>query len=385
MTSPLAELIRTKRVIVTVGAGGVGKTTTAAAIATAAAIGGKRVLCLTIDPAKRLAQSLGLEAMTGEPTRIDPARFAAIGVTLKGELTAQMLDTKRTFDELILRYSSTPEKAQQLLNNRLYTYVSTSLAGTQEYMAMERLVAAKSDPQYDLIVLDTPPTANALDFLEAPRRLIEALDSVAMRWFVEAFESTGKLSFNLIAKSASVVLRGIGKITGAGFLQAMAEFITDLNDLFGGFKERATMVQASLRGGDVSFVVVTSPAPVTIREALFFSDRLQEHGMARGAIVVNRFRRAPADGVVAVDSEVVDRAIARHHLELDEGASARIAQAFADAAKLAALDSAQVAQLKGRLRDRVPMVCVEEFATDVRDIKLLTELSAILTTDAPTP
>ena len=205
-----------RRVLVAVGAGGVGKTTTAAALGVAAAQRGRRVLCLTIDPARRLAESLGLERMSSEEQHIDAARFAAAGIAMRGSLTAMMLDTKRTFDELVRKYSSTPERAKSILDNRLYKYVSTSLAGTQEYMAMEKLVAVQKDPRFDLIILDTPPTANALDFLDAPERLVEALDSATMRWFVQAFESTGKLSLNLLARSAAVVLRGLGRITGGG-------------------------------------------------------------------------------------------------------------------------------------------------------------------------
>lgn len=234
MAGPLLDLIETRRVIVTVGAGGVGKTTTAAALGVAAARRGKRVLCLTIDPAKRLAESLGIGEMRSEAVAVDPARFEAAGVPLKGSLTAMMLDTKRTFDELVTKYSSSPEKAEQLLSNKLYQYVSTSLAGTQEYMAMEKLVAVKDDPSYDLVLLDTPPTANALDFLDAPQRLMEALDSAAMKWFVQAFQQGGRLGFNLLAKSAATILRTMGRITGGGFLEAMAEFIAELNDLFGG-------------------------------------------------------------------------------------------------------------------------------------------------------
>jgi anion-transporting ArsA/GET3 family ATPase len=167
-TESLAKLVQTRRVLITVGAGGVGKTTSAAAISVAAARLGRRVLCMTIDPARRLAESLGIEHMSAEAHLVDPNVFAAAGIPFTGSLTAMMLDTKRTFDDLVIRHSSTKEKADKLLENKLYQYVSTSLAGTQEYMAMEKLVAAKNDDRYDLIVLDTPPTANALDFLDAP-------------------------------------------------------------------------------------------------------------------------------------------------------------------------------------------------------------------------
>ncbi len=152
--------------------------------------------------------------MSGDEQEIAPALFEAVDLPMKGSLTAMMLDTKRTFDELVIKYSSSPERAKRLLDNKLYKYVSTSLAGTQEYMAMEKLVAVQRDPRFDLVILDTPPTANALDFLDAPGRLVEAVDSPTMRWFVQAFESTGKVGFNLLARSAAVVLRGLGRITG---------------------------------------------------------------------------------------------------------------------------------------------------------------------------
>jgi anion-transporting ArsA/GET3 family ATPase len=374
----LRALLATKRVVITVGAGGVGKTTTAAALAVAAAQRGRRVLCLTIDPAKRLAESLGLEKMSTEAATIDPARFAAIGAPLSASLTVMMLDTKRTFDDLVTKYSSSPEKAAALLSNKLYQYVSTSLAGTQEYMAMEKLVAVKADPAYDLIVLDTPPTANALDFLDAPDRMVQALDSAAIRWFTEAFQSTGKLSLNLLARSAAVVLRGLGKITGGGFLEAMAEFISALNDLFGGFRSRATEVEKALRSPEVAFVLVTSPAPMSVQEVLYFSDRLVASSMPRGAFVVNRVRMPPGPLGGATEDDV-RRALSSRGIALDDDAPGRLLQAHADAVKLAALDAQNVAQLAVRAGQDVPLVRVPELASDVHDARLLSELAAILT------
>ncbi|MBS2018458.1 MAG: ArsA family ATPase [Deltaproteobacteria bacterium] len=378
MTAPaIAELIETRRVIVTVGAGGVGKTTTAAAIGVAAARRGKRVLCLTIDPAKRLAESLGITEMRTEAAVVDPARFANAGVPLTGSLTAMMLDTKRTFDELVEKYSSTPEKAQKLLSNKLYQYVSTSLAGTQEYMAMEKLVAVKDDPRYDLIVLDTPPTANALDFLDAPERLMQALDSATMKWFVQAFESSGKFSLNLIAKSAAAILKGIGKITGGGFLEAMAEFIAELNDLFGGFKERAARVEAALRGKEVAFVLVTSASPPSIQEVLYFAERLTEASMPRGAFVVNRFHLPPPRAAEGISREDAARGIAEHALSLDDDAPERLVTAHTDAVKLSALDARHLRVLESS-HGETPLVRVPELDTDVHDLVLLARLGDTL-------
>jgi anion-transporting ArsA/GET3 family ATPase len=374
----LAELIETKRVLVTVGAGGVGKTTTAAALGVAAARRGKRVLCLTIDPAKRLAESLGISEMRTEAVTVDPARFAEAGVALGGgSLTAMMLDTKRTFDDLVIKYSSSKEKADKLLGNRLYQYVSTSLAGTQEYMAMEKLVAVKDDPRYDVIVLDTPPTTNALDFLDAPERLMEALDSATMKWFVRAFQSGGKFSLNLIAKSAATVLRAIGRITGGGFLEAMAELIAELNDLFGGFKERAGRVQASLRGPEVAFILVTSASPPSIQEVLYFANRLSEASMPHGAFVVNRFHLPPPRVVEGVTIADAAAGLASLGITLEDDAPARVVQAHSDAVRLAALDEHHLRVLTNT-GATTPIVRVPELETDVHDVARLSELADIL-------
>jgi anion-transporting ArsA/GET3 family ATPase len=307
---------------------------------------------------------------------VDPARFAAADYPLEGSLTAMMLDTKRTFDDLVLKHSSSPEKAQALLSNKLYRYVSTSLAGTQEYMAMEKLVAVKDDPRWDLVILDTPPTSNALDFLDAPERLMEALDSATMKWFAEAFESGGKFSLNILARSAAAILRGIGKITGGGFLEAMAEFIAELNDLFGGFKQRAAQVQKALRGPEVSFVLVTSPSPMSIREVQYFSERLVEHAMPRGAFVVNRFRVPPKLPGVRIAKADVDAAIAAAGITLEDDAAARLIKAHEDASALAELDARHVRALGTDAG--VPIVRVRELPSDVHDLRLLAQLAEML-------
>jgi anion-transporting ArsA/GET3 family ATPase len=359
----LQEILTTRRVVITAGAGGVGKTTTAAALSVAAAVQGLRVLCLTIDPAKRLAQSLGLATMSAEAQAIDASLFAKAGVPIRGSLTAMMLDTKGTFDDLVRKYSSSPDRAQKLLDSRLYQYVAGSLAGTQEYMAMEKLAAVKGDLAYDLIVLDTPPTSNALDFLDAPRRLTNALDSAAMRWFVEAFEASGKFSLNLVAKGASVVLRGIGKITGGSFLESLSEFIAQLNDLFGGFKKRAEGVENMLRSDDVAFVLVTSPASESLREIEFFAGKLQETGMKPASFVVNRMRPRPNVNTTAI-------APGRSH-ELDQA----VQQAVRDAQTMADTDARAVAALT--LPAGCGLVGVAE-TDEVHDLPRLYQLSQVL-------
>ena len=379
MTASLLPLLESRRVVVCVGSGGVGKTTIAASLALAAALRGKRVLCLTIDPAKRLANSLGLERMSTEAQPVAARLFEQAGLRVSGSLTVMMLDTKRTFDELVARHASSPEARDRILNNRLYQYVSTSLAGTQEYMAMEKLLQVKRDTNYDVIVLDTPPTSNALDFLDAPTRLIDALDSGAMRWFIQAIEKSGKFSLNLVAKSVAVVLRGIGKLTGGDFLQQMAEFIVNLNDLFGGFRERATQVAAAFRGPEFAYVLITTPAPVAVQEALFFAERLQEQGMRRDAFVVNRVHRKPR---ALPNLEQVRAAVARHGITLESNGPERLVRALNEESEHAKLDADNLGRLRTSLANGsgAPPVRIDVPAlpSDVHDLSTLAGLSQLL-------
>jgi anion-transporting ArsA/GET3 family ATPase len=300
----LREVLEEHRVVVCVGSGGVGKTTTAAALAVHAAMEGRRVLCLTIDPARRLANSLGLHEMQVDEQEIPGSLFQQNGLELRGSLSAMMLDTKRTFDDLVSRHASSPEARERILGNKLYQYVSTSLAGTQEYMAMEKLHDVRQNGEWDLIVLDTPPTSNALDFLDAPERLVGLIDSPAIRWFVQAFQSTGKISLNLVGKGAAFLLRGLAKFTGAEFLDQVAEFVVDLNDLFGGFRERAREVEGALRSPEVAFIVVTSPNPLAVEEAVFIHQRLLDGQMRAAAFVINAIHELlPEPGAKRADLE----------------------------------------------------------------------------------
>lgn len=373
----LRPLLESRRVILCVGSGGVGKTTTTAALGLAAAASGKRALCLTIDPARRLAESLGLSEMMTEAQGIDPMRLERAGVTVKGSLTVMMLDTKSTFDDLIARHASSPEARDRILHNKLYRHVSTSLAGTQEYMAMEKLYALKQDARWDLIVVDTPPTANALDFLDAPDRMISALDSAVLRWLAAAFQKSGKLSFRLLAQSASAALRGMSRVTGQGFLETLAEFIVLINEMFGGFRTRADEVRKALRGDEVAYVLVTSPDPLSIREILYFGDRLREQKMPRDAVVVNRVR--PERRGRPTPSEIKED-LHRRHLVLGADAEERIMRAFEDEARLGELDRHHMKALAALddAGNRPVRVEVPAFAGDVHDLRSLAKVAAIL-------
>lgn len=375
----LENVLRGHRVIVTVGSGGVGKTTTAAALSVRAAMEGRKVLCLTIDPARRLANSLGLNEMKTSEQDVPRALFEQAGLTCKGELSAMMLDTKRTFDSLIERHAASPEARDKILDNHIYKYVAGSLAGTQEYMAMEKLHEVRKDPKWDLVVLDTPPTANALDFLTAPERLTDMIDSPAMRWFAQVFEGAGKASFGLVGRGATVLLKGIARITGVAFLEQIAEFVSGLNSMFGGFKDRAKQVSEALRSPEVAFVLVTSPDPFTMGEARFFSQKLQEAEMHREAIVVNQVHPLlPEPGIP--ETEQIGE-LAKH---LPSSASAadlrpRLQRALDDERAWAIADRRQIDLLEAQIGAQTPIIEVPAFDEDVHDIAALAKVASYLT------
>ena len=286
--NPVERIMADRQIIVCAGAGGVGKTTTAAAIALRAAIDGKKTAVLTIDPARRLASSLGLKELSNEPTRVTARKFSSLGVKPAGSLYAMMLDTKTTFDEVVMQYAPTQEQAERIIANRFYRNISGTLSGTQEYMAMEKLYELHADGAYDLIVIDTPPTRNALDFLDAPKRLTDFFESRVLRWFLMPYMKAGGGVMRIANVAATTFLRIVKRIVGAEVLEDTAEFFANLEGMYEGFKERARDVAALLRSDATSFVVVTSPARESVSEATFFASRLNEAGLPFGAVVVNR-------------------------------------------------------------------------------------------------
>jgi anion-transporting ArsA/GET3 family ATPase len=373
----LREVIDSHRIVVTVGSGGVGKTTSAAAIAVYAAMQGRRVLCLTIDPARRLANSLGLAQMTTSEQVVPKELFAAQGLAVTGTLYAMMLDTKRTFDALITEQARSEESKKRILSNHIYKYVSNSLAGTQEYMAMEKLHKVKQDPQWDLIVLDTPPTQNALDFLDAPERLVGAIDSPATRWFVQAFNSESKGAFNFLGKAAGLVFKGLAQFTGAEFLDQVAEFIAGLNEMFGGFKARAEMVSRELRSSEVAFVVVTSPSPLAVREARFFSDRLKQAGMRQNAVVMNQVHSRYEGSVdVAALAELLQKS---GHEGSATDLAERISRALEAEEARGKADRREADALRAHVGEGVTFVEVPAFEADVHDLGALARVATYLT------
>jgi anion-transporting ArsA/GET3 family ATPase len=303
----LERAVREAHVLVTTGAGGVGKTTTAAALGVAAAHAGRRTLVLTIDPARRLAQAMGLETLDDEPSQVHLGDHEG-----PGELWAMMLDMQTTFDRLIDTNASSPAEAQAIKDNRIYRTLSSSLSGTQEYMAMERLHELHETGEWDLLVIDTPPTRSALDFLDAPKRMTSFLEGRLLRLLLKPGMAAGRGIGRVVGAGATAFMRVAGKVTGMDLLDDLAEFFRQFEGMYEGFKERAEQVLELLRHPDSRFVVVTSPEPPPLREARFFLERLQQEGLHPAGLVVNRIRpelpRDPTDAAVARAVEALDEA-----------------------------------------------------------------------------
>jgi anion-transporting ArsA/GET3 family ATPase len=288
------------RIVVCCGAGGVGKTTVAAALGLRAAESGRRVVVLTIDPARRLAQSLGLTTLSNTPTPVED-----IDDTHGGSLDAMMLDMKRTFDEVVQAHANA-EKAEQILANPFYQAVSSSFAGTQEYMAMEKLgqlrLEADRDPEsprWDLIVVDTPPSRSALDFLDAPKRLGSFLDGRFIRLLAAPAKAGGRAYLKVFSAGVNIVTTTLSKVLGAQVLTDVQTFVAALDTMFGGFRERADHTYALLKDGGTAFLVVAAPERDALREASYFVDRLDEEEMPLAGLVVNRVFRLAAPGLSA--------------------------------------------------------------------------------------
>jgi anion-transporting ArsA/GET3 family ATPase len=288
-TSPLADLARTARIVVCCGSGGVGKTSTAAAVALWAAEAGRRTCVLTIDPARRLAQALGLDLLSNAPR---PVRLDELEGP--GSLDAMMLDMRRTFDEVIERYARDEEQADRILANRFYQRLSSTLAGTQEYMAMEKLYELHESQRYDLLIVDTPPTRSALDFLDAPDNLNELLDARAFRLLIAPAQRIGRGYLRGLNLATTAMTRMVRRVTGSELLAEVGEFFAAFEGMYDGFKERAGLVYDQLKHPSTAFVVVATPDGPALREAAYFAGRLAADRMPLGALVVNRIHRAGA-------------------------------------------------------------------------------------------
>jgi anion-transporting ArsA/GET3 family ATPase len=353
----LSELLQQRRIVVCCGSGGVGKTTTAAVLALSAARVGRRAVVVTIDPAKRLADALGLDGLTGTPMRIEG--------DWPGELSAMMLDTKSTFDGLVVANASSAEQGQRILDNRFYKNISEALSGTQEYMAMEKLYELHQRTDFDLIVVDTPPTRHALDFIDAPRRLSRFLDHRLFRVVI----SPGRGMMRAVNVAAQTFLRTVAKVVGAEVIDDAVAFFQAFDGMEEGFRERAAAVAELLSDDDTAFVLVASPRRDTIEEARYFADKLAEAGIAVRALVVNRMHPRFGSGVVGRAQEQAD---ARKGTDIGG-----LYQNLADFELVASREEEHLAGLADAVHP-APVVRVPFLSSDVHDLDGLSKVAEYL-------
>jgi anion-transporting ArsA/GET3 family ATPase len=361
----IADLLQHKRIVICAGAGGVGKTTTAAAIAMGMAATGLKVAVLTIDPAKRLANSLGLPELGNEERQVAPERFAEAGFEMRGELWAMMLDAKRTWDEVIERHATDERTRDAVLGNRIYQELSNAVAGSTEYMAVEKLYELHHEGRYDLLVLDTPPTRNALDFLEAPERLSRFVDSRSLQFFLKP----GRLGLKVFGRGSGLLFSVLKRLTGIDLLRDLSEFFQSFGDMASGIGERAERVGELLGARETTFLLVTSPQRDAIDESVFFRRRLRESRLPFGGAVVNRVNEGPSDG----DADVADDLEAL----LGDPLARKVARNFEDHRRLAEHDREQVARLARELRGE-PLICVPLLDDDVHDVAGLAAIGEYL-------
>ncbi len=374
-------LIRTRRLVVCVGCGGVGKTTLSAAVALEAARLGRRSLVVTIDPARRLADALGIGELGNEPVELPAAVLEELGVRGPGRMFASMLDMKRTFDDLVERFADGPETRDRILQNPIYQHVSDALAGSAEYSAMEKVHELSSRREFDLIVVDTPPAQHALDFLEAPERLVEFLESPLVKLLVHPAFAAGRFGFRLFHRGAIRILRILERISGLAFLEDVSDFLLAFEGMSEGFRRRALEVRRELLGPGATYVLVAGPGPASRRQVAAFLDRLDRVQVPLSGVVVNRVRRWPGGGEPPARVPEPDR---------EEGARTALARALAaasgsgfpaEAAAEAAIDATAryaaavasdaraVAELSGSAAQRECFLrVVPELPADVHDL-----------------
>jgi anion-transporting ArsA/GET3 family ATPase len=360
----LRARLKDKRVVICVGAGGVGKTTTSAALALGLAASGQKVAVVTIDPAKRLAAALGLRELSGEPRRIDQATFAAQGVEVKGELWAMMLDAKLTLDEIVARLASDDRAREEIFANPVYRELSTAVAGSHELSAIAKLYELHEEHDFDVIVLDTPPSRNALDFLNAPTRLLGFLEGRALQVFL----APSGLTARLFGRGTGLVFAIFARVTGIDMMGELSRFFRSLSGVIDGFGERTRGVAGLMRDPTSAFLIVTSPEHEPASEAVFLAERLSALEMRRTALIVNRVHFDGLDGhsVQEVAELLSD--------QLGDALAARVASNLADFDVLVARDRASIEQLSNTLREPQPIL-VRHLDEDVQDLQGLVRIA----------
>ena len=373
----ISEVVEGNRILICAGSGGVGKTTTSAAIALGMAARGLKVCVLTIDPAKRLADSLGLKELGNEATRVAPKLFAEQGIEVEngGELWAMMLDAKETFDALVSRHAEDEAARDRVLNNRIYQQISGALAGSQEYMAMEKLFELNSEGHFDLLVLDTPPSRNALEFLDAPTRMTQFIEGKSLQIFIKPSGFAAKVA----GRGAGVVISVLKRIVGFDLLADLSEFFTAFSGMIDGFQDRAHRVNALLSDDETCFVIVAGSQSESVEEAVFFHSKLVESDMNFGGAIVNRVRYRLGTKIPKVkaltktlEGEMEDPELAHE-----------VAKNLCEYDVLAVRDEKNIKRLREALGDE-PVIRIPYLDTDVHDIAGLNQINEYLFTDEET-
>jgi anion-transporting ArsA/GET3 family ATPase len=353
------------QVIVCCGSGGVGKTTVSAALALKWALDGAKVVVVTIDPARRLADSLGLEAIGNNATNVPLQGFEGAST---GRLDAVMLDAQATFDGLVDRFATDSETAERIRSNRYYRFASTKLGGAHEYMAAERVLQLVGTGEYDHVIVDTPPTRNALDFLTAPDRMARLMDGAVMRWMTMPATKSGWRALELGSEAVAKVLR---RLVGTGTISEIAQFFDLFRGLWDGFHARSIEVHQMLRDADTRFLLVTTPAPTARSEALFFLDRLQADDMPFGGFVVNR--------VVLAPEHALDAGSLPADGPLPAARWASVCRAVADApsraAQVSRAHTSSIAALRAAGPQTVPCWQVPDQGQDIHQLRDLQSLA----------
>jgi len=361
MGSILADT--SNRVVVCCGAGGVGKTTMAAAMALRGAEYGRTVVVLTIDPARRLAQALGINDLGNSPQRVP------LAPEVSGELHAMMLDMRRTFDEMVIQYTGR-ERADAILANQFYQTVATSLAGTQEYMAMEKLGQLLSQDKWDLVVVDTPPSRNALDFLDAPKRLGSFMDSRLWRLLLGPGRGIGRL----VTGAVGLAMRALSTVLGSQMLSDAAAFVQSLDATFGGFREKADRTYELLKRRGTQFVVVSAAEPDALREASFFVDRLSEEHMPLAGLILNRTHPTLSN----LHADKAEEAAEELQAKNPDSLAAAVLRIHADRAMTAKREIRLLSRFTGA-NPHVPIVGVPSLPFDVDDLEALRAIADQMT------
>ena len=368
----VAQILAGKRVCICAGSGGVGKTTTSAAVAAGLAARGAKVAVLTIDPAKRLADSLGLKELGNEPTQV--------GIETEGELWAMMLDPKATFDELVRKHAPDEETRDRILENRIYREISNALAGSQEYMAMEKLYEIHQEGRYDMLVLDTPPSRNALDFLEAPRRLTQFIEGRGMKLFMKP---TG-LGMKVMGRGTSVMFSILRRLVGFDLIADLGEFFSAFSGMVDGFQERAKRVNELLANRETAFLIVCGPQGEPISEAVYFHRKLVEAQLPVGGVIVNKVHYTPPHmnngqgGAGETDADLESGEVGDELRRLlDTDLAERVAANFSDYQALAARDARNIEHLAQEM-GRKPVIRVPYLDEDVHDLEGLEKIDGYL-------